>query len=191
MQTEIAKERTLLIQEIYDYATLEKAVVREFRRYLEMRPSEVDGYITVLTDEINNELHWSNQDEKLASYMNNLINRQYHLPNWYKIVYPLVVPGLNDLSIDEIIAAFYFHVQDFKDWMSNQIKKETKTGLYDEKDFEILSLKRDGFSDEEVAKKVFLSPQAVKQRLSNLRFKYDCGNKTATLIAYLVKEGVL
>lgn len=60
----------------------------------------------------------------------------------------------------------------------------------DDTDKRVLSMISKGYTHKEVSKEIYLSVQAIKQRLSVLRRYYDC-KTTAHLIAHIVEECLL
>lgn len=60
----------------------------------------------------------------------------------------------------------------------------------DETDKRIVSMISKGYTHKEVSREIYLSVQAIKQRLSTLRRYYDC-KTTPHLVAHIIEENLL
>jgi hypothetical protein len=125
LESRLKKEIPVILQSIQTCFKLEQEVVRELNRYKEMRPGEVKGYVKVLIEEMNHGTRWLRNDktEAFAKEVESIPNNKI---NWYKIAAHRILPGMEELTFKQIVAAFYYHLVEFKQWLQGQIKEKSK-----------------------------------------------------------------
>jgi hypothetical protein len=117
---------TDFIQSVQECYKREREVIKELDRYKAMKPIEVNGYVTILVKDINDNTNWLVND-KIETFANEIKASPFNRIDWYKIITPELVKGLDKLKFNDIVSAFYHHTNEFKNWLQKHIARESKS----------------------------------------------------------------
>jgi len=93
-------------------------------------------------------------------------------------------------GIKQVMEGGSYFGKGVKELMNNRIVKGTSSPLVTRRECEILKLIADGFTNQEIAEKLFISTSTVDSHRKNLLMKFDAKN-SAMLIKTAIAKGII